>query len=84
MDSQTLITIVWTILGALGTALLALVVWGLKKLITATFENTVQVKLLNQHIEKLLLLPPRVEKIERDLNVAHERIRKGYKNGEGP
>lgn len=68
MDSATFIQ-------AVGTLLLGLIAWGIKAHIQTTFENTVQIKILNQHIEELLKLKPKVEKIENDLHVAHERIR---------
>lgn len=75
MDSSTLVTIMWTVMGGVGTSFLGLIFWGIKKLITTTFENTVQIKLLNQHIETLMKLPAKVEKHEKDLNEAHQRIR---------
>jgi len=83
MDSQTLVTIMWTVLGAVATAFLGLLFWGVKKLIMTTFENTVQIKILNKHIEELIKLPLKIEKMERDLNIAHDRIRTVIKNG-GP
>lgn len=75
MDNATLITILWAIVGAVGTSLLGLIVWGIKTLISTVFENTVQVRLLNQHIEELMKLPMKVEKAERDLNNAFNMIR---------
>lgn len=71
----------WTIVGAVGSMGLALIGWGLKVGISALVDNTLQVKILNSHIETLLKLPPRVDKLEQDLKVAHDRIRTVYKNG---
>lgn len=70
-------------MGGVATAFLGLIVWGIKKLITTTFENTVQVKILTGQIATLLNLPPQVEKIKSDLNEAHNRIR-SLKNGGTP
>lgn len=81
MDNATLVTILWTIVGAVGTTMLGLLAWGVKSLIAATFENTVQIKLLNEKLEKLIAVPGRIEKMEIDLRVAHDRIREIYKNG---
>lgn len=81
VDSEFMLKILWTIGGAIATALLGLIVWGLKELIKAFFANTVQLKLINQHIAELLKLPPQVEKLKQDMNVAHERIRQITKNG---
>jgi len=67
-------------MGAIATSFLGLLFWGVKKLITTTFENTVQISLLNQHIDQLLKLPVKVEKMEKDLNEAHSRIRTVYKH----
>jgi hypothetical protein len=61
--------------------MLGLIAWGIKSLISTTFENTVQIKLLNQHIVDLLKIPGKVEKLEQDVRVAHDRIREVYKNG---
>lgn len=80
MDSQTLITIMWTIVGAVATTFLGLIAWGLKKMIMTTFENTVQIKLLTEKLDTLLKLPPRMEKVEKDITEAHNRIR-SLKNG---
>lgn len=81
MDNATLVTIIWSIIGGIATMLLGLVAWGLKVQITTTFENTVQIRLLNQHIESLLKLPSKVEKLEKDIFVAHKRIKEMYKPG---
>lgn len=80
MSSDTLITIMWTVMGAVATSFLGLLFWGVKKLITTTFENTVQIKLLNQHIDALLMLPLKVEKLDKDVTEAHNKIRGIYKN----
>lgn len=82
LEADFMLKIIWTILGTSATGLMGLVIWGLKKLIEVFFENTVQLKLLNQHVEKLLELPPKVEKLERDVSAAHEKIRAITKNGE--
>ena len=82
LDNPTLVAILWTVLGAFATAFLGLIVWGIKKLITTTFNNTIAVTLLNSHIEELLKLPPKVEKLQADMNEAHRRIKHFNKKGE--
>jgi hypothetical protein len=81
LDNATLVTIMWGMLGAAATAALGLFVWGVKALVTTTFENTVQIKILNSNFEKFMNLPAKMEKFETDLKVAHDRIREVYKNG---
>lgn len=75
MDNQTIIQTMWSIFGAMGIALLSFIGWGLKKLVTTTFENTVAIKLLDSHIEKLIKGYAKIEKLETDINQAHSRIR---------
>jgi len=45
--------IVWAILGSLGTFFLGLISWGMKKWITATFDNTVAVKHLTDKLSSI-------------------------------
>lgn len=65
----------WSISGLLGTALLGMLVWGLKILITTVFDNTVAIKLLNERISELVKYYAKTEKLEQDINIAHQRIR---------
>lgn len=81
-DGQTVLIIIWTACGAIMTGILGLIFWGIKKLIVTMFENTIQIKILNGHIDNFLKVPPKVEKLERDMNIAHERIRGILANGE--
>jgi hypothetical protein len=57
---------------------MGLIAFGLKALITATIENTLQIKILNNNFETIKSLPVKVEKHEQDLKVAHDRIRELY------
>lgn len=75
MDNQTLVTIIWSLTGAVGTVFLGLVAFGLKALITATFKNTMAINNLNQHIEQLLKIPAKLEKVQFDIDNAHAKIR---------
>lgn len=75
MDSATLVTIIWSGIGALAVALLGMLVWGLKILITTMFDNTVQIKLLSEKISELVKYYSKTEKLEKDMTVAHQRIR---------
>lgn len=74
MDSTPL-QIIWSILGAVGVCVLSLIGFGIKKLVTTTFQNTVAVKLLDTHIERLLKGYEKIQKIEEDVNEAHKKIR---------
>ena len=75
MDNATLTTIMWSGISAIAVSLLAMLVWGLKILITTMFENTVQIKLLSEKISELVKYYARTEKLESDVNEAHNRIR---------
>jgi len=75
VDSQTLLTILWTIIVSIGAALLGLGVWAVKKLIVIIFENTVQIKILNKHIDEIMRALSRVDKMGKDISEAHAKIR---------
>lgn len=68
---STLITVGFWILGAIGTAFLGLISWGIKSLITATINNTSEIKLLAKSIDGLAKVPAKVEKIKSDVDSIH-------------
>lgn len=73
----------WSILAALGTAFLGAIVWGIKKLIIAVFDNTVSLKLLSEKVTQLANGYERMWKVEKDLNELHIKFRNlNQKNGE--
>lgn len=65
----------WGIFGAIGTMLIGMLAWGVKVLITAVFDNTVAIKVLNEKIGELVKYYSRTEKLENDVTEAHNRIR---------
>jgi len=65
----------WSGVGAMAVGLLSVVIWGFKILITAMFDNTVAIKLLNEKINELVKYYAKTEKLEKDVSVAHQRIR---------
>lgn len=75
MDTPTLLHIIWSVFGAVGLAILSFIGWGIKKLVTTTFENTVAIKILDGHIERLVKGYARIDKLENDMNNAHIKIR---------
>jgi len=83
-EIKTIVTIMWSVLGALAVAGLGLLSWGVKKLIVASFENTLQIRILNEKIGEIIRGQLKIEKMEKDLNEAHSRIRelKHIKMGE--
>jgi hypothetical protein len=82
MDNATLITIIWSIVGAVGTGVLGLIFFGIKKLVTTTIENTIAIQILSGHIEAIIKLSNKIEKLERDVNSAHDKIRNYSRGGE--
>ena len=75
MEADVLVKVIWSILAAIGVTGLGLLSIGVKRLISVTFENTVQIRILNEKIADIIKGQLKVEKIERDLNEAHNRIR---------
>lgn len=71
LDSATLITIGFWILGAVGTMFLGLISWGIKSLISATITNTSEIKILSKSIQDLAKIPAKVEKIKSDVDNIH-------------
>lgn len=75
-EVDPILKIVWSIFGTLGVALLGLIVWGIKKWITTTFENTVALKVLSEKLDNFSKQIETLPKIQRDVSAAHEKIRK--------
>lgn len=75
-DVITPLTLVWSILGSIGVAFLGLLVWGIKKLIITTFENTLSINNLGSKLEEFTKQIELIPKLQRDLGAAHDKIRK--------
>ena len=69
---STLITVAFWVLGAIGTAFLGLLSWGIKSLISATINNTMEMKVLAKAVNDLAKVPAKVEKIKQDVDNIHE------------
>ncbi len=74
-DPITPLTILWSILGSIGVMCLGLIAWGLKKLITTTFENTFAINGLNTKLEAFTKQIEMLPKLQRDVGAAHDKIR---------
>lgn len=72
MDSISLITIMWAIFGAIGTALLGLISAGIIALVKATINNTTELRVLSKAIRELAHVPAAVEKIKGDVDNIHQ------------
>lgn len=68
LDSATLITIVWGIVGAIGTMFLGLIAWGIKSLITATINNTTAIKVLTEKMNGIIEDNERNRKLKQDVD----------------
>lgn len=66
MEGQ--MTLVIGILGAIGTMLLGLISAGIIALVKATINNTSELKVLSKTIHELAQMPPRVEKLSKDVD----------------
>ena len=82
MDNNTLITISWSVFGAIGVAIMGIVAWLIQKHISATSQNTIAIAVLSEKISGMLSrmdkfesLTFRVEKAEKDLNNAFVKIK---------
>lgn len=74
-EAITPLNIIWSILGAIGVAFLGLLVWGIKKLVVTTFENTFAISKLSDKLEKFTEQIELLPKLEKDVGAAHEKIR---------
>jgi hypothetical protein len=78
---ETIIKIVWSLIGSLGVMALGLLSWGIKRLISASFENTIQIRILNGKIADIIGAIGKISKMEQDINHAHKKIRE-IENGD--
>lgn len=69
--NETLITVMWTIFGAIGTMLLGLISAGIIALVKATINNTAEMKVLSKSIADLAKMPAKVDKIKSDVDSIH-------------
>lgn len=75
MDQQFVIQIAGIIIGGLGTIFLALLVWGLKALITAIFNNTQELAVIQNTLKTLVEDAKSIPKMKEDINALHGRVR---------
>ena len=68
---MTLESTLIAIFGSLGTIFTGLIVWGIKALVGATFENTKQLAVLSNKLETLVDKTDSIGKIKEDLNHLH-------------
>ena len=73
-----MLNILWAVLASGGSLAMVLIAWGLKSLISATIDNTYQIKKLNDNFNKFEHVPAKVDKHDQDLKVAHDKIRELY------
>lgn len=74
MEAEIFVKIIWGFLGVFGTGALGLLLWGIKQLITATFDNTIQIKTLNEKMGPMLGYLSKIDRIEKEVNDAHLKI----------
>lgn len=70
--TDTYMTIMWSIFGAIGTMLLGLLATGVVALVKATISNTAEMKVLGAAIKDLTKVPAKVDKIKQDVDNIHE------------
>ena len=80
--NDAVMNVIVSISAACGSAFMALIVWYIKSLISkiekandVTIQLTGQMVTLNTKLEFVFSRIASIEKMERDLNIAHERIR---------
>ncbi len=81
---EFILKLVWIILGGAGVVVLGLLSWGVKSLISVSFENTIEIRILNKKIDDIVAAVVKINKLEQDLNHAHSKIRElneSYRNG---
>ena len=82
LDDSSLIRIMWAMLGTFGVTFLGLLAWGIKKMITTLFENTLAIRGLTIQVTTLNQSHAELNKLSKDMNVAHGRIRELQRQGE--
>lgn len=81
METDTLVKILWALVGVLGSGVLGLFIWAIQRHISATSQNTLtlavlasKVDTLTQEISHLRDAYHRLGKLETDVNRAYQRI----------
>jgi hypothetical protein len=82
-NAQAAVTVMWTVFGAMGTALLGLIVYGIKAQVVATFNNTLSIQKLTDRVDELLRQYERINKMEKDINEAHVKLRQAFQQPRG-
>lgn len=75
MDQQFIIQVAGIIIGGLGTIFLALLVWGLKALITAILNNTTELAIIQNTLKILVEDAKAIPKMKEDINALHGKVR---------
>lgn len=70
--TETSVTIMWSVFGAIGTMMLGLLAIGVVSLVKATINNTAEMKVLSAAIKDLTKVPAKVDKIKQDVDNIHE------------
>ena len=82
LDDSSLIRIMWGMFGTFGVTSVGLLAWGIKKMISTLFQNTLAIQSLTLQIATLNASHAEINKLSRDMNIAHSRIRELQNQGE--
>jgi hypothetical protein len=77
MDQATIVIIILSVSGAIGTTLLGAIGWGVKTLITTTFENTMALRDLSEKVVILTIGYDKLHELERQLNDLQRHVHSG-------
>jgi len=75
MEKEFIIQVAGIIIGGLGTLLLALLIWGLKSLISAVLKTSTELAIIKNQLSSLIEDTKSIHKIKEDINALHGKIR---------
>lgn len=80
MTSELVIQIAGLIIGGLGTIVLGLLTWGIKKLIETILSTRLELAVIKEQLKSLIEDNKSLPKIKEDLNALHSKVRSKDQN----
>ena len=80
MSSELVIQIAGLIIGGLGTIVLGLLTWGIKKLIETILSTRLELAVIKEQLKSLIEDNKALPKMKEDLNALHSKVRSKDQN----
>lgn len=80
MTNESILQIAGLIIGGLGTIVLGLLTWGIKKLIETILSTRLELAIIKEQLKSLIEDNKSLPKIKDDLNYLHNKVRSKDQN----